>query len=153
MERKLRLSIALVIVISVCKVSGQTSGLPDKGNWVKGAPDRFKGNVWVEYFINDTISDFVSSRVMFEPAARSNWHKHSGKQIVFAVEGEGYLKVKGKPISILKKGDVFIVEPGVIHSHGSINKRFLQGIMMNGVGKKESTTWLNPVLEEELVEK
>ena len=143
----------LCITIISIESTAQISTKPDKGNWSKGASERFKGDVWVEYFINDTISDFVSSRVLFEPGARSNWHKHSGKQIVFAVEGEGYLKEKGKPITILKKGDVVVIKPGTIHSHGSINKRFTQGIMMNDVGKKETTTWLNPVLEEELLEK
>ncbi len=145
--------LTLLLIISAFQSTAQISTKPDKGNWSKGAPERFKGDVWVEYFINDTISDFVSSRVLFEPGARSNWHKHSGKQIVFAVEGEGYLKEKGKPITLLKKGDVVVIEPGTIHSHGSINQRFTQGIMMNDVGKKETTTWLNPVLEEELLEK
>ena len=145
--------ILLFSIFLAHKSTAQTSTKPDKGNWSKGATERFKGDVLVEYFINDTISDFVSSRVLFEPGARSNWHKHSGKQIVFAVEGEGFLKEKGKPITLLKKGDVVIIPPGVIHSHGSINKRFTQGIMMNDVGKKETTTWMYPVLEEELLEK
>ncbi len=145
--------LTFLLLISTYESTAQISTKPEKGNWTKGPAERFKGDVWVEYFINDTISDFVSSRVLFEPGARSNWHKHSGKQIVFVVEGEGYLKVKGKPITILKKGDVVVIEPGEIHSHGSINKRFTQGIMMNDVGKKETTTWLNPVLEEELLEK
>ena len=148
-----KLLLLLVIILTSFESNAQTSTKPEKGNWTKGPAERFKGDVWVEYFINDTISDFVSSRVLFKPGARSNWHKHSGKQIVFAVEGEGYLKEKGKPITLLKKGDVVIIPPGVIHSHGSINKRFTQGIMMNDVGKKETTTWLNPVLEEELLEK
>lgn len=144
------LSLLLFASIQLC---AQSSLPPTNGNWTKGAADRFKGDVWVQYFINDTASDFLSSRVMFEVGARSNWHKHSGKQIVFAIEGEGYLKEKGKPIAILKKGDVIIIEPGVVHSHGSISKRFVQGIMMNDIGKKETTTWLNPVLEEDLLQK
>lgn len=149
----LKYILTLLLLISAYESTAQISTKPEKGNWTKGPAERFKGDVWVEYFINDTISDFVSSRVLFEPGARSNWHKHSGKQIVFAVEGEGYLKEKGKPITLLKKGDVVIIPPGIIHSHGSINKRFTQGIMMNDVGKKETTTWLKPVLEEELLEK
>jgi quercetin dioxygenase-like cupin family protein len=53
----------------------------------------------------------------------------------------------------LKKGDLVEILPGVIHSHGSLNKQFIQGVMMNGISKKESTVWLNPVIEEELYEK
>lgn len=148
----LKYAIGVVFLFSILEGSTQTSVKPEKGNWSKGSSERFQGDVWVEYFINDTISDFVSSRVLFEPTARSNWHKHSGKQIVFAVDGEGYFKEKGKPIHLLKKGDVVIINPGTVHSHGSINKQFTQGIMMNDVGKKESTIWLNPVSEEELLQ-
>lgn len=153
MNYKSTLLVSAFILLGAFSIKAQSPFPPTNGKWTKGASDRFKGDAWVEYFTNDTVSDFLSSRVMFDIGARSNWHKHSGKQIVFAVEGEGYLKEKGKPITILKKGDVVVIEPGTIHSHGSINKQFMQGIMMNDIGKKETTTWLNPVLEEELLEK
>lgn len=129
-------------------MTAQQVVIPNSGNWSKGVPDRFKGDVWVEYFVNDSTLDFLSSRVLFEPYARSNWHKHKGKQIIFAIDGEGYYKEKGKPITILKKGDVVIIEPGTVHSHGSLGKRFMQGVMMNEI--KMSTTWLQPVEEDEL---
>lgn len=129
-------------------VAAQQVDIPNSGNWRKGASDRFKGDVWVEYFVNDSTFDFLSSRVLFDPYARSNWHKHKGKQIIFAIDGEGYYKEKGMPITILKKGDVVIIEPGTVHSHGSLGKRFIQGVMMNEI--KMSTTWLQPVEEDEL---
>jgi quercetin dioxygenase-like cupin family protein len=146
--------IHLVISILVSfQTTAQSSEKPLQGNWSKGSSERFFGDVWVEYFINDSESDFLASRVLFEPKARSNWHKHTGKQIIFGVDGEGYFKEKGKPMIQLKKGDLVEILPGVIHSHGSLNKQFIQGVMMNGISKKESTVWLNPVIEEELYEK
>lgn len=153
MNYKSTLLVSVFTLLGSISVSAQSAFPPTNGKWTKGAPDHFKGDVWVEYFTNDTVSDFLSSRVMFDIGARSNWHKHSGKQIVFAVEGEGFYKEKGKPVTILKKGDVIAIEPGTIHSHGSINKRFTQGIMMNDIGKKESTIWLNQLLEEEIYQK
>lgn len=150
---KLRIAIFSLSLLLSSQLYAQLSGKPENGSWTKGPTDRFKGDVWVEYFINDTINDFLSSRVLFEPKARSNWHKHSGKQIVFAVDGEGFYKAHGKPITILKKGDIVIIEPGTVHSHGSIDKRFMQGVMMNDVGKKETTTWMSVVSEEELLQK
>ena len=117
----------------------------------KAPADRFMGNVWVQYFVNDTTSDFLSSKVIFEPNARSNWHVHIGRQIIFAIEGTGFYKEKGKAIRILNKGDVVIIEPGTIHSHGSSKTNsFTQAVMMNNVNRKDATTWLNPVKEEEL---
>lgn len=146
----MKLFFCMITLALTVQSFGQTEGKPEKGNWSKGTADRFIGNVWVEYFINDSTTDFLSSRVLFYPNSRSNWHVHSGKQIIFAIEGEGFYKEKGKPITILKKGDVVIIEPGTIHSHGSMKKNFMQGVMMNDVGKKETTTWMKPVTEEEL---
>lgn len=133
------------------EITAQQLVTPNKGNWSKGAAERFKGDVWVEFFVNDTSFDFLSSRVLFHPNARSNWHKHTGKQIIFAIEGEGYYKEKGKPINILKKGDVVIIEPGTVHSHGSLGKKFMQAVMMNDIKNVlTSTTWLQPVEDDEL---
>lgn len=144
-----------LLAITLCSLGSRGQGIvdPPKGNWTKGSSERFKGDVWVEYFINDTVGDFVSSRVLFAPSARSHWHRHSGRQIVFAVEGEGFYKEKGKTIRTLRKGDVVIIEPGIVHCHGSTDHRFVQGIMMNDIGKKETTIWLGPVSEEELQER
>lgn len=143
----------LISVLVSFQTVAQSSEKPLTGNWTKGPSERFFGDVWVEYFINDSGSDFLASRVLFEPKARSNWHKHAGKQIIFVIGGEGYFKEKGKPLILLKKGDLVEIPPGVIHSHGSFNNQFIQGVMMNGVSNKESTLWLNPVLEKELYEK
>ena len=144
----------LIFFVSVAyQTTAQIAEKPLTGNWSKGPAERFFGDVWVEYFINDSTSDFLASRVLFEPKARSNWHKHAGKQIIFVIGGEGYFKEKGKPLILLKKGDLVEILPGVIHSHGSLNSQFIQGVMMNGVSNKESTLWLNPVLEKELYEK
>ena len=109
----------------------------------KGPAERFIGNVWVQYFVNDTSADFLSSKVIFEPNARSNWHVHVGRQIILAVEGEGYYKEKGKPTKVLTKGDVVVIESGTIHSHGSIHsKSFTQVVTMNNIKSKDATTWL-----------
>ena len=132
------------------QVLSQDEIKPAKGNWTKGSTEKFKGNVWVEYFIKDSLNDFLSSRVLFEPHARSNWHKHTGKQIILAIEGEGYYKELGKQITLLKKGDVVIIQPGTIHSHGSVGKKFTQSVTMNDIYNVNTTTWLGVINEEDL---
>jgi quercetin dioxygenase-like cupin family protein len=122
-----------------------TSGL------TKGPSERFLGNVWVQYFVNDTTTDFLASKVIFESGARSNWHFHTGRQVILAVDGKGYYKEKGKPIKVLNKGDVVVIEPGTIHSHGSMHSNnFTQVVTMSDIKKKDATTWLNKVSEDEL---
>lgn len=138
------------LITGATEIVAQESATASFGNWTKGPSERFKGNVWVQYFVNDTISDFIASRVRFEPNARSSWHKHTGKQIIFAIEGEGYYKELGKPTLVVKKGDVIIIDPNTVHSHGSLGKHFVQGVMMNNITRPNSTTWLSPVSDEEL---
>lgn len=144
---------SLALLLSPIDLKAQPAAMTTSSNWTKGPSDRFTGTVWVEYFVNDTINDFLASKVLFEPGARSNWHWHLGRQIILGVDGEGYFKEKGKPIRILKKGDVVVIEPGTIHSHGSVHaKKFLQAVMMNDIRKKDATTWLNRVTEEDIKE-
>ena len=49
---------------------------------------------------NDTVWNSSIGNVTFEPKARTNWHKHSGGQILLATAGEGRYQEKGKPIQI-----------------------------------------------------
>lgn len=143
----------LLFTCSFGDLFSQEMGMPVGGNWSKGTADKFIGNVWVEYFKSDTTNDFISARVLFEPKARSNWHKHIGVQVIFAVEGEGYYMEKDKPLRILKKGDVVIIEPETIHSHGSCDVMFVQSVVMNKSSQTNATTWLGAVGEEDVRKK
>jgi len=41
------------ILVSV-QTSAQSAEKPLLGNWIEGPSERFLGDVWVEYFINDS---------------------------------------------------------------------------------------------------
>lgn len=146
----IRIVLLFLCLYSFGSLRAQTPHKPSGGNWTKGPSQRFVGNVWVEYFKNDTTNDFISSRVLFEPWARSNWHKHRGIQVIFAVEGEGYYWEKDKPLKILRKGDVVVIDPETIHSHGSCGKVFVQSVVMNNSSRPDATSWLEPVKDEEI---
>jgi len=144
---------AIIVLVLISISTTDLKAQQPSSKWVKGPSDRFIGNVWVNYIANDTTNDFLVSQVTFEAKARSNWHYHLGKQIIFAIDGEGYYKEKDKPIRKLKKGDVVVIEPRTVHSHGSFNSsKFTQAVMMNGITIKDATTWLNQVTEKELSE-
>lgn len=132
--------LCFLLIISNEDLKAQQQSNPQSTKLTKGPSDRFIGDVWVDYIVNDTTNDFLVSKVFFEPNARSNWHHHLGRQIILAIDGEGYYKEKGKPIKKLKKGDVVVIEPGTVHSHGSINSnKFTQAVMMNDIKKKDAT--------------
>ena len=55
---------------------------------------------------NDTTWNSSLANVTFEPGARTNWHKHSGGQILLVLGGEGRYQERNGEIRVLKKGDV-----------------------------------------------
>ena len=89
-----------------------------KGQLVKA--DRFIGNVYLQTMIqNDKTYNFPQTNsIVFEPGARSSWHRHGG-MIVIAAEGVGYYQEEGKKAQILRKGDIVEIPAGVKHWHGA----------------------------------
>jgi 4-carboxymuconolactone decarboxylase len=119
-----------------------------KGNIISG--NNFSGTAWLNWLVpNDSIYNCPIGNVTFEPGARTNWHKHPGGQILLITEGKGYFQEKGKPVQLIKKGDVILIGPDIEHWHGATANSTLTHIAINTNVKKGSTVWLQPVTEEE----
>lgn len=97
----------------------------------------------------DDVWNSSIANVTFEPKARTNWHKHSGGQILLVTAGEGRYQEKGKAAQILKKGDVVRIPPNVEHWHGAAPKSWFSHISIETNLPDNSTTWLEPVSDEE----
>lgn len=82
-----------------------------------------------EYFTGVVMQDPIieapeparlrSSRVTFEPAARTAWHTHPFGQTLYILAGVGRVQVWGGPIREVRAGDVVWFDPGVKHWHGA----------------------------------
>src|ERR1700692_1437905 len=83
----------------------------------KASADYFIGIVWVKNLVpaDDTFNILIGN-VVFDPGARNNWHTHPGGQILIAAAGIGYYQGKGKPIQLLREGDVVKILPGIVRS-------------------------------------
>ncbi len=57
--------------------------------------------------------------VVFEPGCYNAWHTHAGGQILIATDGVGYHQIEGKPLQVMRPGDVALCPPGVRHWHGA----------------------------------
>jgi len=78
----------------------------------KAPADYFTGTAWIKPLVpKDDIFNCVIGNVTFEPGARNNWHTHQGGQILIITEGTGYYQEKGKPVQLLRKGDVVQILP------------------------------------------
>ena len=87
--------------------------------------------------------------VTFEKGARTNWHKHSGGQILLVTAGEGRYQERGKEIQILKPGDVVKIPPEVEHWHGAAPDSMFAHISIETNIPDNTTTWLEPVSDKE----
>jgi len=112
--------------------------------------DYFTGVVWVKMLVaNDPTLNCQIVDVVFEQGARNNWHTHPGGQILIVTNGVGYYQEKGKPIQLIKKGDVVNILPDVEHWHGASHDSEFTHIAVNPNTQKGIVSWLERVTDEE----
>lgn len=114
------------------------------------SPDYFTGTTWVRILVPpDDIFNTSIGNVTFEPGSRNNWHTHPGGQILVVTDGTGYFQEKGKPIQLLRKGDVVKILPDVEHWHGAAPDSAMTHLAINTNTGRGVVVWLQPVTEEE----
>ena len=118
------------------------------GNKIEGG--NFTGSAWVQQLVTaDSTFDNQVGNVVFEPRARSKWHKHPGGQILLALAGVGYYQEKGKALQILRKGDVAKCPPDVEHWHGASHDSWFVQLAITPDHPKGRVIWLHAVSDEE----
>ena len=116
-------------------------------------------NPYSQYFTGKTYLTMLSEKddvwnapignVVFEPQARTNWHKHSGGQILLVTEGIGYYQEKGQKARRLVKGDVVRIPPDVEHWHGAGPDSWFVHISIETNGAYNKAAWLDSVTQAE----
>lgn len=84
-------------------------------------------------------------QVNFEAGTVTDWHVHSHGQYLIVTEGEGRTQEWGKPVQIIKKGDVVWCPPGVKHWHGAGEHTAMSHITINPNAKESKVEWLERV--------
>ena len=97
----------------------------------------------------DDIWNSSIANVTFDAGARTNWHKHSGGQILLVTAGEGRYQERNKEIQILKAGDAVKIPPEVEHWHGAAPDSQFAHISIEPNLPDNQTTWLEPVTDEQ----
>lgn len=151
--KNIKFRIGLLLTLYGLKVAAQSPG--DMLNTIfpigeKTQGGNFTGTVWVTPVLPaDTAFNAAIGNVIFEPKARSKWHKHPGGQTLLALEGVGYYQEKGKPVQILKKGDVARCPPDVEHWHGASQDNWFVQLAITSEHPKGRVNWLHEVNENE----
>lgn len=98
---------------------------------------------------NDAVFNAPVGNVTFEPGARTNWHKHSGGQILLVTGGEGRYQQRGGEKQVLHKGDVVRIAPDVEHWHGAAPDSWFTHISLETNVPNNKAIWLEPVNDEQ----
>ncbi len=105
------------------------------------------GDVWLSHLsAADSIFDYNIAVAKFAAAAKLDWHIHPKGQQLLIIEGEGLYQERGKPIQVVRKGDVVKCQPGVEHWHAATPKN---GVTYLAITGNQRTEWLERIPEEQ----
>jgi quercetin dioxygenase-like cupin family protein len=117
---------------------------------VAGAADYFTGRVRVDpVWPADKHIHASGGLVTFEPGARSAWHTHPAGQRLVVMSGVGLTQEWGKPIQVIRPGDVIWCPPGVKHWHGAASTTAMTHLAVTGMANGENVTWMEKVTDEQ----
>lgn len=113
--------------------------------WQNASVEHFSGNARFTRLPIIPNSPDGSAIVEFEAGTITDWHSHSQGQYLIVTEGEGRTQEWGKPIQIIKKGDVVWCPPNVKHWHGAAEHSKMSHIAISPNAKENKATWLEKV--------
>lgn len=115
-----------------------------------GPADFFTGRVRVEpVWPADDHLNASGSMVTFEPGARSAWHTHPAGQRLVVMSGAGLTQEWGKPVQMLRPGDVVRCPPGVKHWHGAGLTTAMSHLAVTGTLEGKGVHWMEKVSDEQ----
>lgn len=115
-----------------------------------GSTDYFTGRVRVDPLFAPNESNHASGAyVTFEPGARSAWHTHPAGQRLVVTSGIGLTQEWGKPVQVLREGDVVWCPPDVKHWHGAAPNAAMTHLAVGRSVDGKSVTWMEKVTDEQ----
>jgi quercetin dioxygenase-like cupin family protein len=93
---------------------------------VKGAADRFTGDVWVDVIVDVGVPSRLRAGVVrFSPGARTAWHRHTSGQTLHVTDGIGLAQTRGGDVVVMHPGDTVHTPADEWHWHGATPDRFM----------------------------
>ncbi|MES2385252.1 MAG: cupin domain-containing protein [Pseudomonadota bacterium] len=117
---------------------------------VAGPAEFFTGRVRVDpVWAADASINTSGAWVTFEPGARSAWHTHPAGQRLVVLSGVGLTQEWGKPVQVIRPGDVVACPPGVKHWHGAGPTTAMTHLAVTGTVGGNAVTWMEKVSDEQ----
>lgn len=137
----------LLVAVASLQLAAQDNPIFPKGEISTTA--NHTGTVWLkELNAPDSIFTYSIAFASFAPGAKLDWHVHPAGQILLITEGTGYYQEKGKPMQVVRKGDVIKCLPRVEHWHGATHESSFS-YLATTPAQKGNTVWLKRVTDAE----
>ncbi|WP_250495170.1 cupin domain-containing protein [Caballeronia sp. GAWG1-1] len=91
----------------------------------------------------------AGAMVTFEPGARSAWHTHPYGQRLVVTSGVGRVQEWGKPVVIVRPGDVIWCPPDVKHWHGAAPMTAVTYLTVTGTVNGRNVDWSEKVTDDQ----
>lgn len=115
-----------------------------------GPDEFFTGHVRVDpVWAADAKLPTSGHWVTFEPGARSAWHTHPAGQRLVVVSGVGLTQEWGKPVQVIRPGDVVACPPGVKHWHGAGPTTAMTHLAVTDCAGSSNVQWMEKVSDEQ----
>lgn len=115
-----------------------------------GPADFFTGRARIDpVWPADKSINASGALVTFEPGSRSAWHTHPAGQRLVVTSGVGLTQEWGKPIQIIRPGDVVWCPPDVKHWHGAAPGTAMTHLAVTGTLDGKNVTWMEKVTDEQ----
>jgi quercetin dioxygenase-like cupin family protein len=115
---------------------------------VRAPKDYFTGTVWQDQIIaTEAPARLVSTKVGFEPGARTAWHTHPLGQTLYVISGVGRIQTEGGPVQEIRPGDTVWIPPGEKHWHGASPTNGMVHIAMQESLNGSHATWMEQVTD------
>ncbi|CAB3627532.1 Cupin domain [Achromobacter spanius] len=117
---------------------------------IAGPSETFTGRVRVDpVWPNDENINASGALVTFEPGARSAWHTHPAGQRLVVTSGVGLTQEWGKPVEVIRPGDVVWCPPGVKHWHGAAQSTAMTHMAVTATVDGKNVNWMEKVSDEQ----
>jgi quercetin dioxygenase-like cupin family protein len=117
---------------------------------IAGPDEYFTGRVRIDpVWPNNENINASGALVTFEPGARSAWHTHPAGQRLVVTSGVGLTQEWGKPVQVIRPGDVVWCPPGVKHWHGAAPSTAMTHIAVTATADGKNVNWMEKVSDEQ----
>lgn len=137
---------AFVAVIAAAQNRGSAPAAPTQGAAATAPAPNPNATGVVEF---QPIEGMLTRRLRFEAGARTNWHTHTHRQMIWAEEGRGLYQEMGEPVKELVKDVPVLTKANVPHWHGAAPNSHVVQLTIYGGDIK----WGAPVTDAEYLGK